>query len=313
MKRLVQILLVSFWMFCFFILEAQENQFSYNKDALTRIYIPREDSLYLTGDFRSSIQYNLFRIDSLGKRIPQSNYILAQNYSLLEMPDSAFYYLQLYLDDGPRDYRSVYFDEDFEILRKNEIDWRRILDRIENYYLLELDSSMNKELALQLFLLGIEGDRVFLTSVSCRRKPTPSREQQRDYSLNAQKKIHKIIRKHGLPTPSMVGPKAAEIVWSIIQHSIIKDKHYYLIKDAFENGDYNPEFYALTTDRWLVQNGKLQIYGTQFSSKDGGAITLSEVEDFPNINERREKLGLNSIEEYAKKINGIIPESYYAN
>jgi hypothetical protein len=278
----------------------------------SRVCVPNTDSLYNNGKYWESIIYNLKRTDSIGNRIPQANYIIAQDYALLGMEDSAFNYLNRYIDFGSRDYRSVYIDEDFEILRKNKKEWNAIIARIENYYLMELDSSMNSELALELFNIGVEENRVWLTVVSCRRKNLPTREERRDHNLNSQKKIKKIIKKHGLPTPSMVGKTAAGIAWSIIQHSTIKDKHYYMIKDAYEKGDYNPEHYALTTDRWLTQNGKKQIYGTQFTkTQEEDVFTIMEVEDFNNINNRRAELGLPSIEEYAKYLNGVIPKEYY--
>jgi hypothetical protein len=276
------------------------------------ISLPRTDSLYEKGEHRESIKFNLLRTDSLENLIPQANYVIAQDYALLNMPDSAFFYLNQYLDFGAQDYRSVYIDEDFEELRKNKTSWNAIIARIEDIYFLELDSTMNKKLALKLFHIGIEELRIGFTPASCRRKSFPTPVACMKHNLKSQKEVKKIIRRNGLPTPSMVGATAANVAWDIIQHSTIEDKHYYLIKEAYEKGDYNPEYYALTTDRWLVQNGRKQIYGTQFyKNNSDGIIKMNDVEDFKNINKRRAEVGLGTIEEYAKKMNGVIPEEYY--
>jgi hypothetical protein len=276
------------------------------------ISIPKTDSLYRVGEYLKSIEYNLARIDSLGNFPKKLNYIIAQDYSLLGNEDSAFYYLNKYIDLGPQDYRSVFIDEDFELLKKNKKKWNNIITRIENIYLMELDSSMNKDLAIKLFRIEIEEQKIGFTMVSCRRKNLPTIKEKRKQNLMAQKEVNKIIKKYGFPTPSMVGQTASDIVWDIIQHSLIEDKHYYMVRKAYENGDFRPEHYAFLTDRWLVQNGKKQIYGTQFSKKQNEPfLKLNEVEDFKNLNKRREGMGLSPIEEYAKKINGHIPEEYY--
>ncbi len=294
------------------LLFAQNSDFKYYQKNF--LCIPITDSFYNIADYQQSIKYNLARIDSMGNLIPQANYVLAQNYSMLENTDSAFYYLHRFIDCGPQDYRMIFIDEDFKILRNDKNQWSSVATLVEELFLMELDSSMNSQLAIKLFYIEIENLRNVFYPASFRRREPPSQNQQRKQSLNLQRQVRRIIRKNGLPTPSMVGKSAAGFAWDIIQHSRISDRHYYMIKEAFEQEDYNPEFFALTTDRWLVQNGKKQIYGTQFSKKNNEKkITLMEVEDFANINKRRVDVGLPSIEEYAKRINGVIPERYYNN
>lgn len=288
----------------------------YRYDKQSYIMIPTTDSLYDAGEYRMSIAYNLTQLDSTGQLIKVSGYRLAQNYALLEMEDSAFYYLNYYIDSiNPSDYRSIYVDQDFELLRKNGVRWNKVLDRIENLYLQELDSSMNKEVALKLFRLEIEDQkyRSFMP-VSCRRGAMPISVQESIYmGMRNKKELKKIIRKHGFPTPSKVGYTASDAAFFILQHSQIENKYYYMVKKAYQNNDFHPELYALLTDRWLKQQGKKQIYGTQLSNKiDSDTIILYPVEDFRNVNQRRAELGLPPVEEYVKKMRGIIPDEYYS-
>ena len=279
------------------------------------LMVPREDSLYNAGEYRKSIEYNLTQLDSTGQLDRVKGYLLAQAYALLEMEDSAFYYLNYYIDTvNPNDYRSVYVDRDFELLRKNQTEWNKVLNRIEQLYLEELDSSMNKEVAVKLFRMGIEDQKyIGFGAVSCRRDEGLISAQERVYKhINLKNELKKIIRKYGFPTPSKVGHTASNAAFFVLQHSIIEDKYYYMVKKAHKKGDFSPGNYALLTDRWLQQQGKTQIYGTQFTrDKTKNILVLDPVEDFKNLNQRLAELGLSSIEEYAKSLKGTIPKEYY--
>ena len=292
---------------------SQEPRFRYDK--CRYVMVPLEDSLYNAGEYRKSIEYNLTKLDSTGQIERVKGYLLAQSYALLEIEDSAFYYLNYYIDTvNPSDYRSVYVDIDFELLRKNQSEWNKILHRIEQLYLEELDSTMNKEIAVKLFRMGIEDQKYKgFGAVSCRRGEGVISVQESVYMHFRQKKeLKKIIRKYGFPTPSKVGHTASSSAFFVLQHSTIENKYYYMVKKAYQKGDFSPELYALLTDRWLRQQGKLQIYGTQIRlDKTKDIWVLAPVEDFKNINQRRSKLGLPSIEEYVEKMEGIIPEEYY--
>ena len=297
---------------------SQINDFKYYTKYI--IY-PRPDSLYYLGEYRKSIEYNLKRTDSTKNIKVDAIYVIAQDYSLLKMVDSAFYYLNKYIDFGPQDYRIVYIEEDFKILRKNKKQWNNIINRIENIYLMELDSSMNKELALKLFRIGTREPETE-AMVNFYRKKFESIEFGENQKL--QKEINKIIKKYGLPSKSMVGQTAADIVLNNIKKHPIKENNYNLVKEAYEKGDYlPPKYYASLTDTWLEQNGKKQIYGTIWHKTEktikeyGDVYILYPVEDFKNLNEIRAEMGLSSIEEYQKNISlygsekHYIPEKYY--
>ena len=292
---------------------SQGSRFRY--DNCRYLMTPTEDSLYNTGEYRKSIEYNLAQLDSTGQLGRVNGYLLAQSYALLEMEDSAFYYLNYYIDTvNPSDYRSVYVERDFELLRKNETEWNKILNRIEQLYLEELDSTMNKDVAVKLFRMWIEDQKYRgFWAVSCRRgEGVISAQESVSIHIKQKKDLKKIIKKYGFPTPSKVGHTASNAAFFVLQHSTIENKYYHMVRKAFEKGDFSREAYALLTDRWLRQQGKLQIYGTQFvRDKTKDIWVLTPVKDFKNVNQRRSELGLSSIEEYAKRKNGTIPEEYY--
>ena len=295
-------------------------QFIFSQSSRFRYYnccyiIPKTDSLYKISEYRKSIEYNLIQLDSTGQLIKTNSYVLAQNYALLGMEDSAFYYLNYYVDTAnPSDYRSVYVDQDFEVLRKNQTEWNKILNRIERLYLEELEPSRNKELAVKLFRMGIEDQKYrSFRWASLRRWDTLALQQERAVRIKRENELKEIISEYGFPTPSKVGYTASDGAFLVLQHTIIDDKYYYMVKKAYKKGDFQPESYALLTDGWLQQRGKKQIYGTQFvsSSKTGNIFVLAPVKNFKTLNKRRAKLGLPPIEKYAKFMNGTIPEKYY--
>lgn len=286
-------------------------------DILGKNYIVISDSLYDLKLYRESIEYNLVRIKEDPKQTQFYN--LAQSYSRIGLIDSAFYYLNCYVNiDKPNDFRSVLVEEDFNLLKANVKEWEKIVSKIETLYFNELDSNINKEYALQLFYLGIQ-DQIFSSyyRISCRTKPVENITQIK-HQLANQKKLKKLIRKYGFPTISKVGLHAQFSAFLIIQHSDIQEKYYLLVKKAYEKNDYHPACYALITDRWLIQNGKPQRYGTQIRTiteeKDGITYKkriLSPIENLNKIDEIRLKMKLPPLNEYLQTMKATIPEEYY--
>ena len=128
-----------------------------------------------------------------------------------------------------------------------------------------------------------------------------------------------IIEKYGLPTISMVGSFASDQFFFILQHTELEiiEKYYPKVKKAWEKGDYDSIDYAMLTDRLLMFKGNDQIYGTQIvmrtdHDKYPNKHILYPVKDFKNVNKRRKKMGFKeTVEEYVKRRNAIIPEEYY--
>ncbi len=286
-------------------------------DIVGKNYIVISDSLYDLKLYRESIEYNLVRIKEDPKQTQFYN--LAQSYSKMGMIDSAFYYLNCYVNiNKPNDFRSVFVEEDFERLRTNITEWNKIVSKIESLYFNELDSNVNRKYALELFYLGIQ-DQLFSSyyGVSCRTKRVENITQI-NHQIDNQKKLKKLIRKYGFPTISEVGLHAQFSAFLIIQHSDIREKYYLLAEEAYEKNDYHPACYALLTDRWLIQNGKSQRYGTQIRTiteeKDGITYKkkiLSPIETLEGIDEMRMKMKLPPLNEYLQFMNATIPEEYF--
>ena len=113
--------------------------------------------------------------------------------------------------------------------------------------------------------------------------------------------LAEIIDEIGWPTISKVGAQAAEAAWLIAQHSV-SDAEFMadcadLLEVAISNQDAEGWQLAFLKDRLQTMSGEEQIYGTQFDEDAEGWPIPFPIRDPDGVNERRQELGLNSIEE----------------
>lgn len=131
-------------------------------------------------------------------------------------------------------------------------------------------------------------------------------------SLNVQK-IENIIAQYGYPGKTLVGEPTNQAAWYVIQHSTKIGKYLPLIKEAGKQKEIPFTWVAMMEDRYLMQEDKEQIYGTQgkgemTKDKNGKQIFVNfvwPVKDLKNVNKRRKEAGFDStIEENAKRMYG---------
>jgi hypothetical protein len=108
-------------------------------------------------------------------------------------------------------------------------------------------------------------------------------------------RIHQLISKHGYLTKKSVGAKALKAFWLLVQH---QDFDIDLQRACLEHCGFEPKEKAYLTDRVLVGEGKKQLFGTQFTKKNGRSVPRP-IEDKKNLEKRRRQYGLGSFSEYA--------------
>lgn len=121
-------------------------------------------------------------------------------------------------------------------------------------------------------------------------------------------KTLKILNEYGWLGKSRVGGNANQAIWLVIQHAELKKQEQYLplLKESVEIGESEGWHQAFLEDRILMRNKKNQIYGSQATwDKTISKMKIYPIENVKNVNERRKIIGLEPIEEYAKK-NGYI-------
>lgn len=126
-----------------------------------------------------------------------------------------------------------------------------------------------------------------------------------------QKRIYEIIEEHGYPGKSMVGEPTNLSVWFVLQHSDAIDHYLPMIKEAGEKGELPLTYVALMEDRYLMNQGKEQLYGSQAwgsplknSDHEEQVYFIWPIKDAETVNERRATLGFSTtIEEYARSMD----------
>ena len=115
-----------------------------------------------------------------------------------------------------------------------------------------------------------------------------------------------ILDSRGYPGKNMVGD-ANTAAWYVLQHNPDRiEKYLPMIKQAGEDGELPFRLVAMMEDRFLMGQGKMQLYGTQgMSYDDERGDVIWPIEDPENVNQRREEAGFEStIEEYARQLFG---------
>ncbi|AZA81994.1 hypothetical protein C1637_24500 [Chryseobacterium lactis] len=127
------------------------------------------------------------------------------------------------------------------------------------------------------------------------------------------KRIESIISQYGYPGKTLVGEPTNHAAWYVIQHSTKIAKYFPLIKEAGEKKEIPFTWVAMMEDRYLMNDNREQIYGTQgkgemTKDKDGKQVFVNfvwPIKDPENVNKRRKEAGFDStIEEIAKRMFG---------
>ena len=121
-------------------------------------------------------------------------------------------------------------------------------------------------------------------------------------SIN-EKEIIGILGKFGWLGKSKIGDNANQSLWLVIQHAPLElqEKYLPLLKKSVAEKESEGWHLAFLEDRILMRNNKDQLYGSQAKwDKELGKMKIHDIEDVENVNKRREELGLESLEEYAK-------------
>jgi len=145
-----------------------------------------------------------------------------------------------------------------------------------------------------------KGDNVIVS------KPPSEADVKRMMEVDQQNmsRLAEIIDAFGWPRKSVVGIKASEAAFLILQHSTLENQQRYfpLFKEAAEHGEARRDEVAMMEDRIRLAEGNKQIYGTQLRSglDTGGRWVLEPIEDEANVDARRAAVGLPPLAEYLK-------------
>lgn len=114
--------------------------------------------------------------------------------------------------------------------------------------------------------------------------------------------VERMIQEHGWMGRSVIGGRGNYTLWLVVQHADLEtqEKYFPLMKKSVEEGESRAVDLAYLEDRILMRKGKKQIYGTQVVPDENGNQIFFPIVDEKNVNNRRTRVGMETIEEYAK-------------
>jgi hypothetical protein len=118
-------------------------------------------------------------------------------------------------------------------------------------------------------------------------------------------RFEEIIAEHGWPGKSMVGRNGATAAWTIAQHGgkDLLGRTIGMMYQAVLKGDLAEGLYATSLDRVLTQQGKKQMYGTQFDTDPAtGKCEPMPIEDAEHVDERRIRAGMGPLADYKEQL-----------
>ena len=116
-------------------------------------------------------------------------------------------------------------------------------------------------------------------------------------------KLKQLIEQYGFPTWELVGQYGQMNAWVIAQHSSEYLPHFLKqYRKAVEENNATRRELAYLEDRYLIESGRPQIYGTQFfyNVKDSTTYLYATV-DMEHLDDRRISVDLYSMDEYLKR------------
>jgi hypothetical protein len=118
------------------------------------------------------------------------------------------------------------------------------------------------------------------------------------HERNAER-LQAILNSHGWPGRRLVGERAAEAAWLVVQHAIsnpsLQRQALSLLKTAAAVADVPLVQVAMLEDRIRSNEGRNQLFGTQLDWDESGQLNPLPIEDEGNVDLRRAEVGLGSL------------------
>jgi hypothetical protein len=160
----------------------------------------------------------------------------------------------------------------------------------------------NEELRRELLQM-LEEDQAVRAFFLEGRKATEAEERamgERDAADT--KRLSEILDKHGFPGVKLVGLNATRAFVIMLLHSPsvgLQKRALPHVERAVRRKEIPPDDFAMLTDDVLANEHKPQLYGTNFNFV-GDKIVIAPSRDPARLDERRRKIGLPSMREYAR-------------
>lgn len=245
---------------------------------------------------------------------PKVVYNIASTTALLwtaSMRDTSFYFLNYALANDSS--LAVLYDPHFLSLI-HDSRWGNIEDAQIEKYETKNGPIGNKPFAKELFRMIIKDQGLMYAGNIERKKymqnggvfstpaifPLLAMEEQN--KAENTKRLLELLDLYGWPTATAVTEYAAAGAALIINHTTheVRSQYFPMLEKAFKQGEAQPLRYAKLQDRLLVEEGKPQLYGTQWKF-EGPRKAPQPIEQPEYVDKRRAAIGLGPLSTYLKE------------
>lgn len=276
-------------------------------------FISKAEKLYETKDYKNSALSYSEAFKTLGwKGIPNDRYNAACSYALTNMPDSAFFQLNVIASKSNySNYNHISTDNDLLILHNDER-WNTLLELVKSNND-QKEKNYNKTLVKELedIFEKDQQPRKDLKNIESK-YGTGSDELKAHWKMISQydstnlNRIIAILDQYGWLGPDVVSEQGNSTLFLVIQHADIKTQEKYLpmMREAVKKGNARASSLALLEDRVLLRSGKNQLYGSQIGTDPKTNISyVLPLDDPDNVDKRRSEVGLPPISDYISHWN----------
>lgn len=123
--------------------------------------------------------------------------------------------------------------------------------------------------------------------------------------------LKSVIARSGFPTPEQVGIQGVTNAWLLVQHAdsdpAFQSHVLGLLEPRAHDGTIRASDYAMLVDRVRINQGKPQLYGSQFvgDAAKPSDMHQSPVEDTAHLDERRAHMGLMPMRDYECSLHAM--------
>jgi hypothetical protein len=122
-------------------------------------------------------------------------------------------------------------------------------------------------------------------------------------------RLTEIVEAHGWPTLEQVGIVGAEMAFTLVQHAdqnpAFQRQCLELMEPLVATGDVRKLHFAFLTDRVLINEGKEQRYGSQFTQDENGEWCPRPLADPENVERLRAEMEMDTLADYKKSMERI--------
>ncbi|PTL81905.1 DUF6624 domain-containing protein [Vitiosangium sp. GDMCC 1.1324] len=234
-----------------------------------------------------------------GIRNANSLYGAACSAALEGQKAEALIWLERSADAGFAEAEHMKKDPDLASLREDPA-FARVVERVAANDE-KRNAAQKPELRDELLRMVDEDQAARRAAGAAQFKDAATNERMKAIDVKNTARMKEIIAQVGWPTKTLVGERASQGAWLLVQHADLdlafQKQCLPLLEKSVEAGEGSKKDLAYLTDRILVAEGKPQRYGTQFHTVDGKLVPRP-IEDEATVDARRAAVGLGTMAEY---------------